>query len=849
MDGVCLTWPMEGKVLPGSTRVHLLLDQDSLLMYPGMVVTVVDGQDDGALDQAQPIPVAVLSECRRKVTLAEALPFDPVGMAFIASDPFVRDSDTGEVTFEVPPPPQNPRDWSARDVANVLNYLEETVVTDGGENGHNQPPRVDFAWQCGILSRGEVKLDADCTPGDVDAAWTETRRWLEMVTRVAEDRRVLGRDSEDQLIYAQTMQKIKQLSCTAFEALFAFRTLENQKTAVRSNLDLDEIFVNPWWYTTDQGQGGKSDTVVLIQFLLVQAKRQNIRKSVTPDGKIAFIMQEVTQDMWEDKPLGCFGPCTGEPQCRGRATWGVEEQGGQFVMRTCQAHAEVGARDLRLNPDGTTQRQYQQRRVIGTKAWRVRMKPDGQPYTVSDWVHETVNRTIHPELWFRLLTSYGSTSAACVNYLTSTSDSCFPVVYPDPYYYSFQNGVLDIKRLVFYPLRPKAGEQAPPDVCSANFIDAVCDPALLVMPAASITVPGYDDLLACQHYSREMVQWMDAFLGRLFFKVGEFERWEKLMVIKGWAATGKSTIAKAISILVGEMNVGFIATNCEEQWALANIYNKRMWMCLELKSGFKLPTGVMQSMVSGERVVVNIKNRTAFDVLWSQQGLLVGNEIPITWTADVANALARRVTPFPFDIAPSTQDPFIATNLMKNIARMFVRCIRQYREKAQEVQERDVDQFLPKELKAATAAFKERSAPIQRFIKGSDDLEVADECIRNLILYGLVTYGGAQIPVLGISSTDMEALKAKVRELVEEQGQDIVSHANLEALMREWSVTMNEFQQRYRTWCANTAVVAKIDVSNSETYKYVEMTRTEHPVTGARGTMCLFCVAGRRLGR
>ena len=53
-------------------------------------------------------------------------------------------------------------------------------------------------------------------------------------------------------------------------------------------------------------------------------------------------------------------------------------------------------------------------------------------------------------------------------------------------------------------------------------------------------------------YAEDMVYWLDVFLGRLLYPINKYDKWEKLLIIKGWAATGKSSIAKALSALLGD---------------------------------------------------------------------------------------------------------------------------------------------------------------------------------------------------------------------------------------------------------------------------------------------------------
>lgn len=286
------------------------------------------------------------------------------------------------------------------------------------------------------------------------------------------------------------------------------------------------------------------------------------------------------------------------------------------------------------------------------------------------------------------------------------------------------------------------------------------------------------------------------------------------MVIKGWAATGKSTIAKGIARLIGEVNVGYIASNCEEQWALASVQDKSMWMCLELKSGFRLPTGVMQSMTSGETVVINEKFKTAFDVVWTIQGLLVGNELPLSWTADAMNALVRRVVPFPFDVPPRTQDRTVAPRFFANLAKFFVRITRRYLAMCIEVGDRPLDDVLPRRLRDASDDFKKRAAPLLRFLDSSKndegDFEIAPLEVRIAILRELLNQGVNS----AILSTDKATLDA---EHGEQMG--VIVNVHMPSILQQWCVPMNEVKTRFQQWMQLNGDRKLPNLDNAETYK------------------------------
>jgi phage/plasmid-associated DNA primase len=359
-----------------------------------------------------------------------------------------------------------------------------------------------------------------------------------------------------------------------------------------------------------------------------------------------------------------------------------------------------------------------------------------------------------------------------------------------------------------------------PDVCTVNFVDLPFDQEWTRLPLdhEDFEVDGYSDIVTSQNYDADMKMWLDVFFGRLFFPIGEFDGWEKLMVIKGWAATGKSTVAKGIAKLIGEVNVGYVASNCEEQWALASIHDKLMWMCLELKSNFRLPTGTMQSMASGEVVVVNEKHKTAFDKVWTIQGLLVGNELPLAWTTDAMNALVRRVVPFPFDLPPITQDSTVSSRFMRSIPKFLARVTRMYIAKCAELGSTPIDGVLPTRLREASDDFKKRAAPLFRFLEEAKDsvgeYEMASPDERIRIMHRLIEKGVNPVAL----SVDVAAIKREYDTLMATTPS---SFGNDDALLEMYHVTMDDVKASFRQWMQISGELAKNipNIQLQENYK------------------------------
>ena len=834
-DIMAMDWPACGVVKDGSTARTLFVNANKYL-HPGMRVYVVNPafEDQDHPDSVVQCVAADADPATGKVVLEQPLGFDPVASPF-------------QCATRVPP--QSVDDWTATDVALAILDMWTSLRNVDTDN-------MDSIR--GLLSTGDVQLSAQSTIQELDGLWTEQRRWLDLVRTEARKRGLMGRQVDDQT-HAKRLNSTVAGMAAAYETLCRNIQLKQAREDAPLGAD-DSLHVNPWWVTTCPLNQGEfpSESVELIEFFLAHARRQNIRKNA-----YGIVYEEVLSTAVQPAEDKDQPPCK---TCGAAAVWGHPDQrggGGGFFHngdwvpgpqplreRTdlyCEAHRgeEVeGAVDVRFDDQGALYDTCRSTRTVGTKAWRPRMSAaTGRPLSIDEWMETVMDRTVYYTLWCKYVANYSPMKSNIAKVLRDTGDYSIPVVTHDRLWYSFRNGVYNIETNEFVDF---TDGRLPHSLCTANFIDQEFDPEWTQVPVATLDVEGYDSILDCQRYSPDMKKWIDTFFGRLFFPIGRHDKWEKLMVIKGWAATGKSTIAKAIAQIIGEQNVGYIASNCEEQWALANVYDKHMWMCLELKSGFRLPTGTMQSMVSGENVVINEKFKTAISIVWKLQGLLVGNELPTSWTADVCNALARRVLPFPFDIAPATQDAGLAPRLMANMSKMFVRMVRTYMDQARQFGLKQLDPLLPPELRSSMKEFAKMASPVRKFIDDTQELTQASGVIKTCILWELAI---AQHFDKHLNVSDLEKIETDFRELVELYNIDYgagpgkvyvdgggkkelppPSGRKTLELLGMYRVRMADIQKMFKNWAGNVNV--KFDITLEENYKMAAR-ELQVPVVGA----------------
>lgn len=393
------------------------------------------------------------------------------------------------------------------------------------------------------------------------------------------------------------------------------------------------------------------------------------------------------------------------------ATWGADEA----LRRTATAHRP---RWLVATVPATCR--------TSTKTWVPEVGRGGglnvRPRTCGDLVVEALdNRLTNRVMWETYIGADGA-KQALERYLTDTRDYAFPIHEPLTVLFAFNNGMYSIEENRFCPYGglPTAWQMHG----AINFINEHFDPLWTVQPTEHLGVSGYDDITRTQGYRPDTIAFLDAFLGRLFFPAKKYDHWQQAIVFLGTAGSGKSSIARAVALLLRDQNVGNLPSNCEEQWAVATLTGKVCVMCTEMKQDFKLPNSVLQCMIAGDPVTVHEKFKTAYDVSsWETQLMLVGNVMPTAWYVDEGSPMQRRAMVFHANIKPSTQDPSIQARFFHNLGPFLVRTTRRYRELADRIRasqeaggKTHPRDFMPDQVVAFNNAFKNETSTAAVFL-------------------------------------------------------------------------------------------------------------------------------------
>ena len=169
---------------------------------------------------------------------------------------------------------------------------------------------------------------------------------------------------------------------------------------------------------------------------------------------------------------------------------------------------------------------------------------------------------------------------------------------------------------------------------------------------ANIPTPYFDKILEHQCFPPEVMRWVYIMFGRMAYELNQRDEWQIIMFCKGLAGTGKSTLGALVEKLYEPQDVATIGNKIEAQFGLDGIYERLIWVCNEVRANFGLDQGHFQSMVTGERVPIGRKFKTALSVQWKSPGWLSGNEA--FNYQDTSGSVARRTLVAEFQSSRAT---------------------------------------------------------------------------------------------------------------------------------------------------------------------------------------------------
>ena len=268
-------------------------------------------------------------------------------------------------------------------------------------------------------------------------------------------------------------------------------------------------------------------------------------------------------------------------------------------------------------------------------------------------------------------------------YMSSYNDIEFPFLITNKHIFSFLNGYLDISDLFNIKFVEYKSLDNDNNIATTIHFDIEFD--IEWLQGNSLETPIFDTIVNnhLSEFENENDNMLyDIFcgmLGRLHYNIGQFDSFNCMLFLKGFANTGKSTIGDFV--LSNHQNKGIIAGN-EENFPLMSCYQSQLAYNTDIKRNFheKFDKALLQKCIEGATVDVAIKHGEAInDHKWIAPIFIISNYF--LGYIDDSNAIPRRSCIFTFDNFITNRDASLPKKMYNTERHLFlIKSLLKYRQ-------------------------------------------------------------------------------------------------------------------------------------------------------------------------
>ena len=310
--------------------------------------------------------------------------------------------------------------------------------------------------------------------------------------------------------------------------------------------------------------------------------------------------------------------------------------------------------------------------------------------TITETIYKSVCKETNYDQFINV-THRGDSIRVATDFLSNCSDKQFPQLDKNRRVFSFSNGIYFAKDDNFVEYASDEYRSINSSVVSAKYFDQIFESS---ENWQNIKTPLFDSLFELQDIDEEILKWVYIFTGRLIYEIDELDGWQVIFFVQGQAGTGKSTYANNIcKQFYDEEDVGIMSNNIQKTFGLSDIVDKLLYVAPEIKRDFNIEQGEFQSIISGDKITVNIKYKNSRFETWSIPGVMAGNECPDF--IDNAGSIQRRLITLRFVNKIKDGDLMLGRKLKEEMGNIIQKCNKAYRETAFQYGRKNIWTVLP----------------------------------------------------------------------------------------------------------------------------------------------------------
>jgi len=327
--------------------------------------------------------------------------------------------------------------------------------------------------------------------------------------------------------------------------------------------------------------------------------------------------------------------------------------------------------------------------------------------TIQETIYKSICKEVNYEQFINV-THKSDAVRSATEFLTNCVDSQFRALKKDRHIFSFRNGVYFANTDTFESYCDLRSD----DFVSAKYFDKDFN---YIDSWQDVNTPYFDSIFKHQEVSEEVMQWIYVMTGRLIYEIDELDGWQVIFFIQGQAGTGKSTYANSVcKQLYDEEDVGIMSNNIQRQFGLSDLIDKLLYVAPEIKRDFNIEQGEFQSIISGDKVTINVKFKSSRFENWVIPGVMAGNESPDF--IDNAGSVQRRLVTLRFNKKVHNGDLLLGKKIQEEMPNLILKCNKAYREIASVFGRDNIWQVLPTYFKTTKEELAKATNPLIHFL-------------------------------------------------------------------------------------------------------------------------------------